>query len=319
VGAGPLSGDDRRAQRQLAAQGSGGDDLGELAHFAGAVAAEQLKAFAEQLLRGGAHDLADQFRRGRGLRRDPLTASVQDVHLRALLVGGQVGLQAELAHARAVRHDPPACPRRRLTGHVLSRGVPGGVAEPEEDKPAGRELLDVARAASAGCRVRLPLDVTEAGRHPLPERPGLSRAVEAERRRPLHPVVHHGGRDAARGMQQLHAPVVAGDQRPFGRRQRHVELPRRVLAVHQQRPGDPDRQLGGADEVLHVPGNHGRVQRVAADIRRTGTRGRAGEVAALRRGFPAVVVRKARDRAAFARHHVISLARPPCPGHRRWS
>src|SRR5215204_3588652 len=45
----PLLGDDRRAQRQLAAQHGGRDDLRELVHLAGAVAAEQLEAL---LLRG---------------------------------------------------------------------------------------------------------------------------------------------------------------------------------------------------------------------------------------------------------------------------
>src|SRR5207245_2362583 len=36
VGLHPLLGDDRRAQRQLAAEHGGGDDLGELAHLPGA-------------------------------------------------------------------------------------------------------------------------------------------------------------------------------------------------------------------------------------------------------------------------------------------
>ena len=40
---------------------------------------------------------------------------------------------------------------------------------------------------------------------------------------------------AARLAEQLHAAVVAGDERPLGRRQRHVELALGVLAVDQQR------------------------------------------------------------------------------------
>src|SRR5450755_4075465 len=42
----PFVGDDRRAQRDLAAQDRGRDDLGELAHLAIAVAAEELQALA---------------------------------------------------------------------------------------------------------------------------------------------------------------------------------------------------------------------------------------------------------------------------------
>src|ERR1039458_1659743 len=42
--------DDRRPQRQLAAEHGGGDDLGELAHIAVAVAAQQLQASASAAL-----------------------------------------------------------------------------------------------------------------------------------------------------------------------------------------------------------------------------------------------------------------------------
>src|SRR5947209_2397600 len=46
VGADPLLGHDRRSERQLPAQDRRGDDLGQLAHLAGAVAAEHLQALA---------------------------------------------------------------------------------------------------------------------------------------------------------------------------------------------------------------------------------------------------------------------------------
>src|ERR1700712_765921 len=50
----PLLGDDRRAQRQLAAQHGGGHDLRQLADLALAVTAEQLQAFALGGQRGAA-------------------------------------------------------------------------------------------------------------------------------------------------------------------------------------------------------------------------------------------------------------------------
>ena len=196
---------------------------------------------------------------------------------------------------------------------VLPRGVSGGVVEPEEQVPAGRELLDVVQPAGPGGRFGLALDGAEAGRHPLPERPGLSRAVETEGRCALHPVVHHRGRDPARAVQQLHAPVVAGDQRPFGCRQRHVELSPRVLTLDQQRPRDPDRHLRGADEVLDVPGGQGRVEGVPADVLGMDAGDLADELPALRRGSPAVVVLQARDPAAQA----LGCRHGPAPASHR--
>src|SRR5262245_15772888 len=46
VGVDPLLGDDRRAERQLAAQDGRGDDLGELVDLPRAAAAEELEALA---------------------------------------------------------------------------------------------------------------------------------------------------------------------------------------------------------------------------------------------------------------------------------
>jgi hypothetical protein len=39
-----------------------------------------------------------------------------------------------------------------------------------------------------------------------------------------------------------------------------------VLAVDEQRAGQPDRHLRDTEEVLDVAGQHGRVEGVAADV-----------------------------------------------------
>ena len=80
----------------------------------------------------------------------------------------------------------------------------------------------------------------------------LAGALEQERRRALHAVVHDRRLHAAGLVQQLHAAVVGGDERALGGRQRDVELALRVLAVDEQRPGEADRDLRDADEVLDV-------------------------------------------------------------------
>ena len=89
---------------------------------------------------------------------------------------------------------------------------------------------------------------------------------EQERRGALHVVGDHGGGHAAGFVEQTHAPVVAGDQRAFGGRQRHVELALSVLAVHQQGPGEPDRYLRDPDEVFGVPAQHRRVEGVPGGV-----------------------------------------------------
>ena len=124
-------------------------------------------------------------------------------------------------------------------------------------------------------------DLVEVLVEPLAERARLARALEQERRRALHAVVHDRRRHAARLVEQLHAAVVGGDQRALGGRHRDVELALRVLAVDQQRAGDADRDLGDAGEVLDVAGQGGRVERVGRRRARARRRSaRASEVAA---------------------------------------
>ena len=72
--------------------------------------------------------------------------------------------------------------------------------------------------------------------------------------------------DAARQVEDLHAPVVGGDQRAFGRRERDQELALGVLAVDPERPGEADRDLRHAGEVLDVALGDGRVEAVPGDV-----------------------------------------------------
>ena len=116
----------------------------------------------------------------------------------------------------------------------------------------------------------------EVSGEPDAEGAGFPSAVEAEGRSPLHGLRDHGGPHPAGRVQQLHAAAVARHQGALGGGQRHVERPPGVLAVHQQRPRDPDRHLGDADEVLDVAVEHGRVEGVAAEVLR-GDAGRLGK------------------------------------------
>src|SRR5439155_10817374 len=69
-----------------------------------------------------------------------------------------------------------------------------------------------------------------------------------------------------------------------------------VLAVDQQRPGETQRDLGGAHEVLDVARQDGRVERVAADVLEGHAGALARELQARPRRVARVIVRAvARD------------------------
>ena len=99
-----------------------------------------------------------------------------------------------------------------------------------------------------------------------PKSRAFAGVVEDEDRRALHELLDDRGLDAAALAEQPHAAVVAGDQRAFARRHRDVELALGVLAVDAQRPGEADRHLGHAHEVLDVARQHAGIEREAADV-----------------------------------------------------
>ena len=127
--------------------------------------------------------------------------------------------------------DPVAGGLRGLAGEVLPGGVARREVEAREEHSARRVLLDVLQAARPGGRVGSGLDRVEVLDQPGAERARLAGAIEQEAGSPLHPVVEHGCPDAARRVQQLHAAVVAGDERSLGGGQRDVELALGVFTV----------------------------------------------------------------------------------------
>jgi hypothetical protein len=95
---------------------------------------------------------------------------------------------------------------------------------------------------------------------------------------PLHRVVEHRGRTPPLG--STHAAVVARDQRALGGRERHVEIPFRVLAVDTERSCQADRHLRDAHEVLDVAGQYSGVEGVAANVSKRGAAAFVDELAA---------------------------------------
>ena len=206
----------------------------------------------------------------RRLGHHALAAGAQHVDLRRLLVGGEVALEEEALDVGVLLEDPVAGGLGRLAGHVLAGGVAGRVVEARVEDAARRVLLDVLEAARLRRRLGDLADLVEVLVQPLAERARAAGALEQERRRALHAVVHDRRLHAAGGVQQLHAAVVGGHQRALRGRHRDVELALRVLAVDEQRPGDPERHLGDPGEVLDVAGQDRRVERVGADVLEAG-------------------------------------------------
>ena len=92
--------------------------------------------------------------------------------------------------------------------------------------------------------------------------------------------------------EQPHAAIIARDQRAFGRRHRHVEVAVGVLALDQERAGEPDRHLGRADEILDVAGQGARIEGMPADVVEPRAGSLLDEGAPLGRGLDGVVVRR---------------------------
>ncbi len=133
-------------------------------------------------------------------------------------------------------------------------------------------------------------DLVEVLAQPGAELARLARRVEQECGSALHVVVDHGRGDAAGLVQQAHAAVVAGHQRSLGGGHRHVELALGVLAVDQQRPRQPDRNLGDSDEMLDVAGGERRIERIIGYVLKRDTGPFTHEVGPVAGGGAGVVV-----------------------------
>ena len=151
--------------------------------------------------------------------------------------------------------------------------------------------------SAAGLRGRLGhlADLVEVLVEPLAERARPAGALEQERRRALHAVVHDRRPHAAGRVEQLHAAVVGGDQRALGGRHRDVELALGVFAVDEQRAGDAERDLRDAGEVLDVARHLGGILGVGPHVLQRGARLLGQEVAAGLGGLVCVVVGLPRD------------------------
>src|SRR5215207_1194591 len=220
-----------------------------------------------------------------------------NVDLGALLVGRERALEEVLLDVGELADDPAACLLRGLAGHVLPRRVTGRVVEARVDVPRGRVALDLREPAAAGRRLGGRLDLVEVLVEPAAEDPRLPRAGHDEDRCALHPVGHDRRLHPASLIEKAHAAVVARHQRPLGRRHRHVELALRMLSVDEQGPGETDRDLGDAEELLDVAARDRRVERVVRDVLEHHPGPLAHEAPALlRRLLGVVVLAVTRDR-----------------------
>ena len=118
----------------------------------------------------------------------------------------------------------------------------------------------------------------------------LAGVVEQEDGRALHRPGDDRRFHPAAFREKPHAAIVAGDQGSLGRRHGHVEFALGMLAVDPQRPGEPDRHLRHADEILDVAAENRGVEGEAADVVEPGFCLRLDEGAPVGRGFERVII-----------------------------
>ncbi len=120
----------------------------------------------------------------------------------------------------------------------------------------GVVILNFQEFAHRGGAFGLGFDGVEVGPQPELEIPGFPRIGKNEQRGSLHGFSRHRGGDASGLPDDLHAPVVAGQHGAFDGSHGHIKLAPGVLAVDQQWPGHPYRNLRHAPEIFNVPRHH---------------------------------------------------------------
>jgi hypothetical protein len=144
--------------------------------------------------------------------------------------------------------------------------IAGGVVEAQKGEFVGLVAVDVVQLRHAGCRFCVLADDAHILVHPLDEIPRPSCVIKNEDRRALHSVGHNRTFHSATQVEQLHPPVVRGDERAFGRRQGNDKVPLCVLAVDGQRPGKAQGNLHDACEILHIARGSVGVKGVVGDV-----------------------------------------------------
>ena len=223
-----------------------------------------------QALRLHPHVLDEHVALDGRLGHQPLAARAHHVHLRGLLVRGQVGFQIEVLDALVVVQNPAAGGEGRPADHVLPGRVAGAEVEAQVGEPGCRVIVDVLQPGHAGGGLRFFAHLVQIGLHPAHELARVAGIVEHEHRRALHRIADDRAGHPTRQVQDLHAPVVAGDQRAFGRGQGNDELTLGMLAFDVDRPGEPQRNLGHAAEVLGVAVGDVGVERIVVDVLQSG-------------------------------------------------
>jgi hypothetical protein len=241
----------------------------------------------DQVAGGGLEIVVEDRRFEQDLGVDALAAALLEVDGRRLLVHAVVAREADAGNSRARLDQLVDRPVAGDGRHVHAHGIAGVEPETEEDRGAEGVGADLQEPQVPARRFGQPLEVVLVVMDPLQELLRLDDAGGAEDGRPGHPHVLDPHHRAAGLADRRATPVGAGHEGGLGRGHGDVDLlVVHVLAPHAQRPHDPHRDLGDADEVLAVPmGGALDVQRVVADVRQRGPRHLLERVPADLRGL----------------------------------
>src|SRR5210317_129256 len=235
---------------------------------------------------------------------------MQHIHVRVLFVGVHVSGQLVTIRTFVRGFDPQTGGIGRLTHHILSCGIAGGVIESQVAGPRDRPLLDVGELANPRGGFRGRLDFRKMILHPGAEFTSLSRIGKNKRRSALHELFDHGGFDTAALADRTHAATVAGNKSALGRCHGNQKIAACVLAVYSQRSGNPERNLSDADEILDIARQELWIDAVTRDMVQFGTAVAFDKLAPLRRPVCAVVIVFAARNALTFCHTLFSRRWP---------
>ncbi len=91
---------------------------------------------------------------------------------------------------------------------------------------------------------------------------GATGILKNENRGALHGVGDHGALHAPTTVQQSDAPIIGGDQRSLGGRQRNQEFALGMFAIYQERSRKAQWNLGHAGKMLNVSPQNMGIERI---------------------------------------------------------
>ena len=170
--------------------------------------------------------------------------------------------------------DPAAGGKCSTPHHVLPGRITGSVIEAQKGKLGRQKTINISEFGNGRRGFCFLTDFIDILVYPRNEIPRAASIRKYKHRSALHGIIHHSGFNPATHIKQFHTAIIRGHQRAFGSRHWDQKIALGILAVDGYRPGNTNRHLRHANEMLHVTTQSVGVNRVLANMVNIG----AGEV-----------------------------------------